>query len=60
MCALAKIGAFFQTGVLPGKDKFCPQEAGAFGITLPESFEKRDDWNIIRGKLQYLQKRRLL
>jgi len=32
-CANSKIGAFFQTGKLPGKDTVCAVEAGPFGIT---------------------------
>jgi hypothetical protein len=56
-CANAKIGAFFQTGVLPGNDNYCSQEAGAFGVTLPEKFEERDDWKVIKGKMQGLRKR---
>jgi hypothetical protein len=36
-CAFAKIGTFFQTGILPrpGSESFCPLEAGPWGIKLP-------------------------
>jgi hypothetical protein len=33
-CAYAKMGHFFQTGKLPGKDSFCPIEQGPWGVTL--------------------------
>jgi hypothetical protein len=56
-CANAKIWAFFQTGVLPGNDNYCSQEAGAFGVTLPENLEKRDGWKAIKAKTQGLRKR---
>jgi hypothetical protein len=56
-CANAKIGAFFQTGVFPGNNNYCSQEAGAFGVTLPQILEERDDWKAIKGKMQGLRKR---
>ena len=42
-CAFAKIGTFFQTGVLPrpGSDSFCALEAGPWGVKLPG---KLTDW----------------
>lgn len=47
-CANAKIWAFFQTGALLGNDNYCYHEAGAFGVTLPQNLEKRDDWKDAR------------
>jgi hypothetical protein len=33
-CAFAKLRAYFQAGVLPGNNSFCPLEEGPFGIVL--------------------------
>jgi hypothetical protein len=56
-CANAKIGAFFQTGVLPGNDNYCSQEAGAFWSYVAGNLGKRDDWEAIKAKMQGLRKR---
>jgi hypothetical protein len=50
-CANEKIQTLFQTGILPGNDSLCLQEAGAFNVTLPSTTEKRGEWKRIRERL---------
>lgn len=33
-CGYAKLKAYFQAGVLPGNDSYCPLERGPFGVVL--------------------------
>ncbi|KAK3944424.1 TAP-like protein-domain-containing protein [Diplogelasinospora grovesii] len=50
MCGFAKIGAYFQTGALPGNDSFCPLETGPFGILLNGTLQQ----NIMQAGLSNL------
>ena len=56
-CGFAKINAFFQDGVLPGKDNFCCLEAGPFNVTVAGGLEKRSDWVTIKEGMKNLLRR---
>ncbi|KAF4624383.1 hypothetical protein G7Y89_g13790 [Cudoniella acicularis] len=51
-CTNAKINAYFQTGQLPGKDSFCPQEAGSWGVMIPGNMtvDEYADYDAIKAK----------
>jgi len=55
MCAMAKIGAYFQNGTMPGNDKFCQLEAGPWNVTIPGRLEKRDDWAELPKRMKSLK-----
>lgn len=49
-CGFAKVGAYFQTGQLPGNDSFCALEAGPFGVVLNGTLKQ----NILQAGLSNL------
>ncbi|KAE9372919.1 hypothetical protein N431DRAFT_376208 [Stipitochalara longipes BDJ] len=56
-CASKKIGAFFQTGTLPGEDNYCPLEAGPWNITFAGPLDKRAELMEIGKRLRELRGR---
>lgn len=54
LCAVTKVGKYFQTGEMPGNDSFCPFESRAFGGimsltgTLKESIIQAGLSNVFR------------
>jgi hypothetical protein len=57
-CAFGKIGAFFQTGILPrsGSESFCPLEAGPWGVKLTGRLSDYKDLKKVKDKMRKLMK----
>ncbi|KAG9245276.1 TAP-like protein-domain-containing protein [Calycina marina] len=55
VCALRKIGAYFQNGTMPGCDNFCDQGMGPWNVTIPGGLEKRGDWNDLQARMKALR-----
>ncbi|CZR56074.1 uncharacterized protein PAC_05962 [Phialocephala subalpina] len=54
LCAFGKLNIFFQTGKLPGKDNYCPLEAGPWNVTLPGPLSQLSDKRDIKEKFRGL------
>ncbi|RDW58803.1 hypothetical protein BP6252_13279 [Coleophoma cylindrospora] len=48
-CASTKIGAYFQSGALPGESNFCELEAGPFGVVIPGGLERIQSGNELQS-----------
>jgi hypothetical protein len=54
---LKKIGAFLINGTYPGKDNYCPLEAGPWGIVTSGPLGKRSEVLEISSLLKSLRER---
>ena len=54
-CAFAKIGTFLTTGVLPGNNSYCPQEAGPWGVVATAEQLNKSGLEEIHNRIKSLK-----